>query len=73
METYEQHYASMRATIEAHMPGADMQLLFDRRCTYVGRHATSYSTHLGWKDILHTMHKKLVQRQCIDAFLVAIN
>ena len=33
MESYEQHYASMRATIESRMPGADMELI-DKAVAY---------------------------------------
>ena len=33
METFEEHYASMRATIEKHMPNADMELI-DRAVAY---------------------------------------
>ena len=33
METFEEHYASMRATIQKRMPGADMDLI-DRAVDY---------------------------------------
>ena len=74
METYEQHYASMRATIEAHMPGADMELI-DRAVAYADEKHKHQKRKDGSPYIIHPLAVAEVVTEMgldIDAILGAL-
>ena len=54
METFEQHYASMRATIENRMPGADMALV-DRAVEYANDKHSRQKRKDGSPYIIHPL------------------
>jgi len=74
METYEQHYASMRATIEAHMPGADMELI-DKAVAYADEKHKHQKRKDGSPYIIHPLAVAEVVTEMgldIDAILGAL-
>jgi len=54
MESYEQHYASMRATIESRMPAADMELI-DKAVAYADDKHRSQKRKDGSPYIIHPL------------------
>ena len=74
METYEQHYASMRATIEARMPGADMELI-DKAVAYADEKHKHQKRKDGSPYIIHPLAVAEVVTEMgldIDAILGAL-
>ena len=74
METYEQHYASMRATIETHMPGADMELI-DKAVAYADEKHKHQKRKDGSPYIIHPLAVAEVVTEMgldIDAILGAL-
>ena len=54
MESYEEHYSSLCATLRKHMPGADMALI-DRAITYAGAKHQTQKRKDGSPYIIHPM------------------